>query len=504
MIKGKIISGSIHKLSIRKKAEATISIGELLAVDQGAYTYLLQVIDIAYGSQLSQANMELAAGLQLEQDTSLTLYEQELRQYVIVTAKMILVVDTSVARRAKSLPPFFSDVRDITKDDFRFLQHNEIYVGQLRSGSHTVDVPISLPLHQTITHHMLICATTGKGKSNLMRVLLWNMMNACGVLVLDPHDEYWSKTAMGINHHPSQKVVYYTAKTPPPGQRSLKINVTLLEPKHFMGITDFSSPQRQCMQVYHAKFKHHWIEQLFIGQQVQQFIHDDTLGVVRRKLATILSLTHTETSIKGHGIFDTTAGMHTFVDIMRCLEQKHIVIIDTSQVPSAVELLIGSCLATHMFDTYKQYSAQGVLEQKPALSIVLEEAPRVLGKQVLEKGINIFGTIAREGRKFHIGLCALTQLPSLIPKDILANMNTKCILGLEMAPERQAIIESAAQDLSDDSRTIASLDKGEAIISSNFIPFAVPVSIPLFSKVVQETLATQEPKSGLHISGLKG
>jgi hypothetical protein len=66
-------------------------------------------------------------------------------------------------------------------------------------------------------------------------------------------------------------------------------------------------------------------------------------------------------------------------------------------------------------------------------------------------------------------------------------MNTKIILGLEMGPERQAIIESAAQDLSQDGRAIASLDRGEAIISSNFAPCALPVRIPLFKNVVAAT-----------------
>jgi DNA helicase HerA-like ATPase len=86
-----------------------------------------------------------------------------------------------------------------------------------------------------------------------------------------------------------------------------------------------------------------------------------------------------------------------------------------------------------------------------------------------------------------VGLVAITQLPSLIPKDILANMNTKIILGIEMATERQAVIESAAQDLSDDARAIASLDKGEAIITSNFTRFAIPIRIPLFSELITQT-----------------
>ena len=40
-------------------------------------------------------------------------------------------------------------------------------------------------------------------------------------------------------------------------------------------------------------------------------------------------------------------------------------------------------------------------------------------------------------------------------------MNTKIILGNELAIERGSIIQSASQDLSSDDRNIASLDKGE-------------------------------------------
>jgi hypothetical protein len=74
---------------------------------------------------------------------------------------------------------------------------------------------------------------------------------------------------------------------------------------------------------------------------------------------------------------------------------------------------------------------------------------------------------------------------SVIPIEVLANMNTKIIMGNEMASERNAIIQSAAQDLSQDSRNIASLDIGEAIVSSVFTRFAVPIKVPLFEEVVK-------------------
>ena len=192
------------------------------------------------------------------------------------------------------------------------------------------------------------------------------------------------------------------------------------------------------------------------------------------------------------------SGETTISDICSELEQGKIVIIDTSSFSGSVEILIGSMISTEIFEKYKYYKSksQDQLEYKPVISIVLEEAPRVLGKEILDRGNNIFSTIAREGRKFKIGLTAITQLPSLIPRQILANMNTKIILGIEMAPERQAIIESASQDLSSDNRTIASLDVGEAIVTSNFSKFALPIKVPLFDDVVRGALEkAKEEKS---------
>jgi len=178
-----------------------------------------------------------------------------------------------------------------------------------------------------------------------------------------------------------------------------------------------------------------------------------------------------------------------------------LVVIDTSNFSGSIEILIGSLITREIYTKYKYYKSKGALKDKAVISILIEEAPRVLGKEVLENGPNIFSTIAREGRKFKLGLTAITQLPSLIPRQILANMNTKIILGIEMNPERQAIIESASQDLSSDSRAIAALDKGEAIITSNFTRFAIPIKIPLFEDYVKDSVKKKE--TSLSFEGVK-
>jgi uncharacterized protein len=208
----------------------------------------------------------------------------------------------------------------------------------------------------------------------------------------------------------------------------------------------------------------------------------------------ILDLDFDGQTLYSKGIFDLNAGITTISDICNELELSKTIIIDTSGFSGATEILIGSMISSEILSKYKNYKIKGELNTKPNISIILEEAPRVLGKEILEKGSNIFATIAREGRKFKIGLTAITQLPSLIPRQILANMNTKIILGIEMAPERQAIIESASQDLSEDNRNIASLDIGEAIITSNFAKFALPIKIPLFEDLIKQDINKKEVK----------
>ncbi|MBI4441402.1 ATP-binding protein [Candidatus Woesearchaeota archaeon] len=480
MIKGLVISGEFGKILIRQKAQCPIELGELLVADDKV---LLEVFDLAYGSQISQTNLELMSGLKLEQENDLEVLDAELRQYTLVHAKPMMML--AHAAVCKTLPAFFSPVRDVTKEDLTFLSvpPNPLLFGRIRSGSKIIEVPVYLDGESVFSHHLLISGTTGRGKSVLMNNLLWETIGKdyCGLLVLDPHDEYYGRTRFGLKDHPAQhNVVYYTANRPPPGAKTLRINIRSIKPMHFNGVLVLSDPQQQLLYAYYRKYHQEWIEAIMLEKPLDVVFHEGTLAVVRRILLSLLGLELVHNQLYCHGIFDITAGENTIPDICNELEASRKVIIDTSSFSGQLEILVGSLVATELFHRYKEYKRLGSLGQKPVISIVLEEAPRVLGREVLERGGNIFSTLAREGRKFKVGLTAITQLPSLIPRDILASMNTKIILGIEMAPERQALIDSAAQDLSTAHRTIASLDKGEAIISSSFTKFAIPIKVPPF------------------------
>jgi DNA helicase HerA-like ATPase len=381
-----------------------------------------------------------------------------------------------------------------------------LFFGQLRSGTKVLDLPIHLDGEKVLSHHILIVGTTGRGKSVLMSNLLWDTLprEYCGILVLDPHDEYYGRNKIGLkdNAEAKERLVYYTPRNPPPGCKTLKINLNTIMPHHFDGVLDFSDAQRQALAAYYREYKEEWISAIVLEKPLPtvKFI-EATIDVVKRRLLQTLNLHVENEEILCRRVFDAVAGSNTIPDIINELEAGKTVVIDTSEFSGSVELLIGSMIASEILYRHKSCSFEE-LKQKPVISIVLEEAPRVLGKEALERGSNIFSTIAREGRKFKIGLTAITQLPSLIPRDVLANMNTKIILGIELKPERQALIESAAQDLSADERNIASLDKGEAIISSNFARFATPVKIPFFDDVVKEHKKPEVKQSFVGVKGI--
>lgn len=495
-MKGQIIGGSHGQLLLRQRSGTKLEIGELLICGGSDDKQLLQVTDLALGSQLSSHSIELISGMQLEDNRNLELMDRDLRMYQVATVKSLLHIGAT-AKRSKVIPDYFTDVREVKVGDLSFLEEpkDSLFVGKLRSGSKVLDVSCFLRGRDVLSHHVLIPATTGKGKSNLTSVLLWDLVSKeyAGILVIDPHDEYNDR----LKNHPStEKVVYYTPKASA-GDRSLKINIDLLRPSHFQGVVEWSTPQYDLIQIAFKQWGSNWIAGL-VGCEEMRGVHEATLSVVKRRLRSLLGISIVNGELSCSGIFSTQAGESTIHDILRSLSTGCVVIVNTSQVGGRVELLLSMLLAGSVFDYYKQCKLEGTLRDKPLISIILEEAPRVLGKQVLENGPNIYSTIAREGRKFQVGLVAITQLPSLIPREVLANMNTKIILGIEMAPERAAIIDSAAQDLSDDNRNIASLDRGEAIISSNFSAFALPVKIPLF-----ETICKGEKKAIPNFIGMK-
>ncbi len=514
---GQVVGGGMGDILVRQQSGSQLEIGDLLVSEEADSILILQVFSLRYGSQIEGRVQELMSGVVLEEGTpNVGFYEPDFVNYVLASVKALARVtpDQSVSL-PKTLPTFFGKLRLISTKDLKFLRgggQDRIFIGYIRSGSKVIrDAEVWLDAREIFTHHLLIPATTGRGKSNLVKCILYHLLdsNGVGALVLDAHNEYYGLGGRGLRDHPNRKsnLVYYTPSDPPPGAMNLTISLSTIRPDHFDGIVDFSEAQTRMMRDYYSRTGTEWIPEIMLDDTMSPDMSDGkreaafrsaTLVVLQQKLRQALGLVvdRDENMVRSsHDVFAYTRGEGTVRDIVGHVEAGRVVILDTSKLNDEAELVVGSIMAARILDHYRSAKSRGTLRGKPVATIVVEEAPRVIGEDVLQsRANNIYSTIAREGRKFKVGLTAITQLSSVIPKTILANMNTKIILGNEMKMERQALIESASQDLSEDDRNIAGLDRGEALITSIFVPFALPVKIPLFDDIAKGVRAKPPPR----------
>ena len=177
MLKGQVVSGDFSKIIMRVKAKEQVELGELVVIDNQGEKFILQVYDLVYGSQISQQNLEMVAGMNLEEG-NFNIMDENLRNYHLAFLKPILNI-SGKSKTCKKLPTFFSKVREISKEDLYFITtpRNPIFLGKLRSGSKEMDFDVFLPGGEVLSHHVLIPASTGKGKSNLMSCILWDVLD---------------------------------------------------------------------------------------------------------------------------------------------------------------------------------------------------------------------------------------------------------------------------------------------------------------------------------------
>jgi hypothetical protein len=106
----------------------------------------------------------------------------------------------------------------------------------------------------------------------------------------------------------------------------------------------------------------------------------------------------------------------------------------------------------------------------------------------------VFPRVAREGRKFNVGICAITQQPKLLDDELLSQFNTFFVLGLADEKDRNILRGSSKQDLSASAGEIQTLMPGECLLANLEAPFAVPARVELWDHVVRTTEPPPAPR----------
>ncbi|MDE0036451.1 MAG: ATP-binding protein [Gammaproteobacteria bacterium] len=156
-------------------------------------------------------------------------------------------------------------------------------------------------------------------------------------------------------------------------------------------------------------------------------------------------------------------------------------VLDFSGVPSiAADLAIGLVLNL-IFEVALRSEAgtAGIGRPRPVL-IVLEEAHRYLGGSASALTRNSANRIAREGRKYGVGLLLVTQRPSELPDTALAQCGTIMALRLSNSEDQGRIRAALPDMISGLASVLPSLRTGEGIVSgeSVVLPARVMLDLP--------------------------
>ena len=500
---GRITGKSVLELELRVPYRLDVSLGEMLVgVEEGSErTFLLRVTDILHGAESTHDDWEhRVAGSMMRLDkenAKYDLHDREERLYQVAVATPLGFIDKEETpprlRKPKTLPPQFSLVRRLNTEDLAFLASYEqdLPIGKLRSGSHTLEQRVGIH-GRYLGHHIGVFATTGMGKSNLMKSFGASLMRShrYGMLVFDPHGEYYDGGAgvlpdgrklQGLIHSPdaAERLVVYSSRQLSGPYNQLKISATEITISDLKAVYTFSQAQEECLWALNAVYGETWLLDLASSSPEELNIHfgskfhEMTLAVLKRRAEQVLRF----------DVVHADPGVTVTPGILKALEEARLVLVDTASLWEPEELLVSAVLARSVLKRNKERFKRPVeFQATPHVIIAMEEAQRVLANR--EGEASVFAQIAREGRKFKTGLCAITQQPKLIPEELLSQFNTFFILGLADERDREIIVGSAKQDMGALVHEIQTLEPGEAIIASPNVPFAVPAKVDLYEDLL--------------------
>ena len=169
-------------------------------------------------------------------------------------------------------------------------------------------------------------------------------------------------------------------------------------------------------------------------------------------------------------------------------------VLDFSGVPTyAADVAVGTVMML-LFELALRSNPEGPGIGRPSpVLIVLEEAHRYLGEQAAATTLKATSRIAREGRKYGVGMMLVSQRPSELPDTALSQCGTLIALRLTNSTD-QARIRAALPDAIEGlAAVLPSLRTGEAIASGEAIALPARVLVDRPSPMPR----SEDPSTGV-------
>ncbi len=399
----------------------------------------------------------------------------------------------------KTIPSHFSQVYDSSERDFRAVfgweddpQRRNFAIGMPID----MEVPICLDLDRFVERSNGVFGKSGTGKSFLTRLLLSGIIRkrAAVNLIFDMHSEYgWEaaregkqfSTVKGLRQLFPDRVQVYTLDAESTQRRGVRdaqelyISYDQIDVEDLAlvrGELNLSEASLENAIILRNEFGKTWISRLLSmsNEEIQEFCEvkmgsKSSIMALQRKLTRLDDLKYLRQTCP-----------HNYVgQILESLEAgKHVVVEFGSQSNMLSYMLATNVIARRIHASYVHKAERFLQTKNPSdrphqLVITIEEAHRFLDPGTVRQ--TIFGTIAREMRKYFVTLLVVDQRPSGIDNEVMSQIGTRITALLNDEKDIEAIFTgvSGGQALRS---VLAKLDsKQQALILGHAVPMPVVI-----------------------------
>jgi DNA helicase HerA-like ATPase len=389
-------------------------------------------------------------------------------------------------------------------------------------------VKITLNLERLVERSSGVFGKSGTGKTFLARLLLAGIIQqrVAVNLIFDMHNEYgWAGSSEDLGGQvkglmqifPGQ-VNIFTLDDESSRRRGSKATYTVnigydqIEPEDLemlAGILNLSEPQVGAIYALARKLGRGWLADFLNDDWInaQQSVHPDTgkevtglravaeetgqplnvLAALQRRFVRM----HTYTFMKEKTLDDSVGR------IMKYLEAGTNVVLEFGRYGSdlGAYILVANFLTRRIHRQYveKKERSFGATGKEPTpLVITIEEAHKFLDPTIA--GNTIFGTIARELRKYNVTLFIVDQRPSGIDGEVMSQIGTRVTMLLDNPEDIKAVLSgvSGGEALRE---VLARLDTREqALILGHAVPMPVVVQTRRYDTEFYKAMGAREPE----------
>ena len=499
--KGSLVEGVEMKLDPEQNVE-DMKAGKFVVIEGDKNDFFSMVTDM----RLDANNQEILLHPPGQEDALLRQVLAGTSTYNIVSLRPMLMMSKDAAaeegpRPVKAIPSHFSEVQEAMAEDVAKIFGSEGDAeGRYFSIGHPLDMDtqVCLDMIRFAERSNGIFGKTGTGKSFLTRLVLCGLIHFDKAvnLIFDMHNEYGFKAmkengstttfVKGLKQLFGERVAIFsldpqstrargvqpdhevyisydqiTVEDIAPLQDELKLNPTAVESAYLV----------------YAIYKERWLSTLLKleGPDVEEFAreigaHAGSLVALHRKLKRLENFPFMVSKLKGGDVVDR---------IMEYLDKGINVVLEFGQQTSMLcYLLVANIIARRIHEMYVKkserfYATQRAEDQPRQLMITIEEAHKFLNPMAAKQ--TIFGTIAREMRKYYVSLLVVDQRPSSIDDEVLSQIGTRITALLNDEKDIQAVLTgvSGTEGLRS---VLASLDsKQQALILGHAVPMPVVI-----------------------------